>query len=1268
MRNLKRALSFALAAIMLIGLMVVGAGAVAAKDFTDADEIQNSEAVSTLVALNVIAGKEDGSYFDPTGTLTRAEMAKIITYVMNGGVEPVLNIKPTPTYSDIDNHWAEKYIEYCSSQGIIAGDGAGKFNPEGTLTASQAAKMLLVAMGYDANVFGFIGNSWEINVNKEANAAGLYDELSGLDPSQPVSRDNACQIAYNAIQGTMMKRTWNQDMQTGEITETYAPWIENNVRHTLLGEKFGAFVVYGQLTNVNKARLNIVIDHNYDSDSTGSATSFSKLTEDYSSLLGETVRVIYKESDKVLAVIPEDCNIVYNVNRADVEQDNAKVKFGGTSYSIEELQWGGGTPAVIDEDANEITYLYVNKDGVAMANSVTSATFAANRNSFNTVKFVDNDDDGVLEYAVEWEVAPGKVTYASDTEIIAGGTTYKLAENTVADGVVRDDYVAASYNVFNDNYDVVKLEMGTAAVSINNTAPVKYMFDDVWYYRGANVLTDNPQAGSTYDYWTCNGVIVDTKLNVEGTSLTNLVMVIRKDGTGIDDRAKVIYTDGTVKTLNVVPDDYSTADVNYGAITAGSLYTVTETSKGYSFKALNTNDKLGNHTYTAAGAVTDSDAHTDTAHITAVGGNSIADDAVVFVYTGNNGGEGKVLNGKQLKNLNASGTTGDIATTATGYFTNKVDGLTRVSVAAVTVAENGALPVGTATYDNFALVVSDAYTVVDSDYFTYEIWDGESMYRVKEQGTLTAGMREQFDVITYNSVGEDSVITDVVELTQTTTVTANTVGNLAIAPVYSTSNGKLWISNTADLELNNSTVYMYYDSSATKAADIGKADGSLIKADLATSANTNLLVPNVKYMGDGSDVIFVLVDVKNKIVDDEARNAFNMTASAIANFNGVTGASVTFSRATKVVNTETLTMTISTGATALPAGTLGLANAIFTETGTANYTFAGLAANKSVDISIVANNAAGSAISVGYSGVSSGDSAAQISNAVNNAVGPVTLSGDYNLTEALTINTGKTLNITGKLTVTSMADLANVNGTLTAGSIDATGVASITGANVGTLLGYTSDLEVGALTLSAGLDVAKGKTLTAASVTGNYALTAKAGTNDTTDKGATIVVTGAVADNVVAEAHSSVTVGSIGDYANSTSDATATVTVTGDITASTTLPAGMAGTTVFNGELTGSGALVLNAASKVKFTASVDMTKVTGSAGATIELAQTPSAVVTTDADYTFVNGTSGASTHVTAAGNVRTNVTYTLTALGSAGSGHGLTTATNVWYHNATT
>ena len=50
MRNLKRALSLALAAIMLIGMMVVSASAVSYNDLTDKDQIVNKDAVSMLVS------------------------------------------------------------------------------------------------------------------------------------------------------------------------------------------------------------------------------------------------------------------------------------------------------------------------------------------------------------------------------------------------------------------------------------------------------------------------------------------------------------------------------------------------------------------------------------------------------------------------------------------------------------------------------------------------------------------------------------------------------------------------------------------------------------------------------------------------------------------------------------------------------------------------------------------------------------------------------------------------------------------------------------------------------------------------------------------------------------------------------------------------------------------------------------------------------------------------------------------------------------------
>ena len=52
MRNLKRALSLALASVMLLGMMVVGSSAKGIDDFTDKAEIVNQDAVAVTSACS----------------------------------------------------------------------------------------------------------------------------------------------------------------------------------------------------------------------------------------------------------------------------------------------------------------------------------------------------------------------------------------------------------------------------------------------------------------------------------------------------------------------------------------------------------------------------------------------------------------------------------------------------------------------------------------------------------------------------------------------------------------------------------------------------------------------------------------------------------------------------------------------------------------------------------------------------------------------------------------------------------------------------------------------------------------------------------------------------------------------------------------------------------------------------------------------------------------------------------------------------------------
>ena len=202
MRNLKRVLSLALAAFMLMGMMIVGAGA-ASKDFTDGDEITNVEAVDVMVALGVLEGGDAGD-FQPNSILTREQAAKIICYMLLGKDAAEKLTTNYPIFSDVPaNRWSAPFISYCVNLGILAGDGAGHFYPEGKLTGVAFAKMLMVCLGYSAERENYVGNDWEINTSAAAIAAGVAPK--GLVLSEELSRQDAAQMAFNTLTATMVE-------------------------------------------------------------------------------------------------------------------------------------------------------------------------------------------------------------------------------------------------------------------------------------------------------------------------------------------------------------------------------------------------------------------------------------------------------------------------------------------------------------------------------------------------------------------------------------------------------------------------------------------------------------------------------------------------------------------------------------------------------------------------------------------------------------------------------------------------------------------------------------------------------------------------------------------------------------------------------------------------------------------------------------------------------------------------------------------------------
>ena len=437
MRNLKRALSLALAAIMLVGMMVVSASAASYNNLTDKDEIVNKDAVSMLVSLGIIEGKPDGSYA-PTENVDRAQMAKMLSVIMNKGVDnSALYQSVNSGLTDITSHWAKGHINYCYTTGIIAGRGNGTFDPSATVTALEAAKMLLVAVGYDPKIEGFEGADWAINVSVRADEQGIFEGFT-KDLSAPLNRDDAALLIYNALDVEMIQ----------SYTTNNYPIVYSDHR-TILSDKYGVIKVEGVVTANEWAILDDDTDtalqegktRIYNPDGILSTTGNTAVAQDSSAnvktqvfnvstpvdMLGKAVTMYVKKTTILADSTVYGAPVVSDVNT--VIETGEKVTGGDSKDDDSLAALLKGTGLATDK----ATEYYHNYEEVAIdsadVDDIMNVKGAA-------LTVIDNDNDGYVNYVISVEKSLTHVSGVSSKN-----------ETTTLYGLPGDDVI--------DNEDIV---------------------------------------------------------------------------------------------------------------------------------------------------------------------------------------------------------------------------------------------------------------------------------------------------------------------------------------------------------------------------------------------------------------------------------------------------------------------------------------------------------------------------------------------------------------------------------------------------------------------------------------------------------------------------------------------------------------------------------------------------------------------------------------------------------------------------------------------
>ena len=853
--------------------------------FTDEADINadNRDAVELLTALNIIQGYEDGS-FDPSGTVTRAEMAKMIYTIRNGGNDDASAYESvTTSFTDISGHWAEGYIKYLQNTGIVAGKSATRFDPNSQVTTGEAMKMALALAGYDEVNAGLTGVNWLNNTVSYATTYGLTEDVHSAIAGGCTRQDAAqilsnCLIDVIAVRYSSIVEGFVNDSEkglafTGEPMTVGEKWMDLRVET--------GFITAAPNSKTNPKGITFYYDNNDDDGTPDTPVTFKNATQDVSDLFGYEVKVVWNsdkkdDSDAIYGIYKTSNNTEYTMTWDDVEQDakNAnKIKFDGSTYELDlndtvadavdgyvDLKQYSNHSANVADDKTVIA-AYVDGDKLGVDASVFKKAALA-----DTVTFIDNDGDGKIEAVQIKETDVAKISYVSNsglTSTLVGparsyAPTYtnspKLTDVNTYEGMAKDDYAKVTYDYHNDKltYEKLDLQTGTIEATRTDATGTKEIRIDGNWYEASDDYTTMPTGLYTND--TVEFVAIDNLLyhvkktdGAYGSKSLALIYNAANYNVGVDAgkvEVALITRDG--ETMKVIVDsDYGW---NGGAIPANladmnnKVVTYRVVDGEYRFAEIGADNRAGFDQAGTATAVYTGDSDK-------FAGKDISSDAVVFVYDADTAtNTPKVMSGKTF--MDNAGTSDAFYA---NYLYNDNNGFDEVMVMAV-----GYNTIPTVVGSTYGVLTADAYeTELDEDgyrYFNMYISGlGDVVAREKngDTYTYTAGTVMKYELV---STDEDGTVT----IKNVDSVTPTT-GMVTSDGIFETKYIGL---DGGKYEVDADTVYIDMDTQDNE----GVAYGDEVKAKL-TKADVANNTANVRYVVAGPKVKFILIDSeRNEIV------------------------------------------------------------------------------------------------------------------------------------------------------------------------------------------------------------------------------------------------------------------------------------------------------------------------------------------------------------------------------------------------------------------
>lgn len=372
--------------------------------FSYANDIEGTkyeEAIVKLAALNTIKGYEDGS-FKPENTITRAELATIITFVL--GLQDAADLaKETPTrFSDVKtNEWYTGYINIAANENVISGYPDGTFKPSENVSYSEAVTMLVNALGLK-QVVDKSGGTWPSNYMSKASQLGITKVLSSVNGSAKAIRGDVFLMAWE----TLLQNKWGATgfNDQGEITY-------GNLGKTLLEEKYPDYVYNNNGKMEAKYFEEILVTNTPATKDSLKANQIEIELDDIANMLGITSTSAsdtkpYKvTNDKIVVCLPENVDASSLLGKEVTiffGKDNCVAYIGATSDALSrgELETIDSTNAKVKVDGTKYTLtsdadLYINN--VEITDAITGIDNDDVATKLSYLETLTDDMDGIIK-------------------------------------------------------------------------------------------------------------------------------------------------------------------------------------------------------------------------------------------------------------------------------------------------------------------------------------------------------------------------------------------------------------------------------------------------------------------------------------------------------------------------------------------------------------------------------------------------------------------------------------------------------------------------------------------------------------------------------------------------------------------------------------------------------------------------------------------------------------------------------------------------------